>query len=347
MRQTIRYALVLLGMLGLLSGTRGFAADKAEKAFVPPANARWTLSCQTFQGPVRIDEAKRAREVMAKLTGDRNWYVIHAEHDSTLFYGFYRSIDLHAGDSADKKDAERAHGDRKRLAELRNDRDGALFPSCLLVPLDTPGEDGPPEWNIQNAPKDARWTLLIGVYRDDPSRRKAAVDAVRLLRSQGQETFCFHGDFQSFVFVGQWPAEAVFREEADTSHASQSEDEGVMVTDRDLIAGTPQTYKDAEGKIVRLVAPTLSIRDASVKEMMAKFPNFHTNGEVMGKRIKDPKSGLERVEPDVSVLSKIPRREASILSAGVVEPPPAIRMIAPTGPPPSKGTAKLKSLDDK
>ena len=346
MRQTIRYAFVLLGMLALLPATRTLAADKTDKAPIPPADARWTLSCQTFQGPVCIDEAKRARAAMVKLTDDRNWYVVHAEHDSTLFFGFYRSIDLQAGNSADRKDAERAHADRKRLATLRNDRDVALFLSCLLVPLDNPGEDGPPEWNIQNAPKDARWTLLIGVYRDDPSRRKAAVAAVRLLRSQGHEAFCLHLEFQSFVYVGQWPAEAVFREEVDTSRASRGEDERVMVPDRELDPRAPRTYTDADGKIVRVVAPTLSIRDASVNEMMVKFPNFHTNGEVMGKRIKDT-NGTERVEYEVSALSKIPRREASILSAGVVEPPPAIRMIAPTGPPPSKGTAKLKSLDDK
>jgi hypothetical protein len=347
MRQTIHLAFVLLGMLALLPLTGAWAADKSDKMPVPPADAHWTLSCQTFEGPVHVEEAKRARDAMVKLTGDRNWYVMHGEHDSTLFFGFYRSIDLQAPDSADKKDAERAHADRKRLAALRNDRDVAAFTGCLLVPLDAPGQDGPPEWNVQNAPKDALWTLLIGVYRDAPTRKKAAVDAVRLLRSQGHDAFYFHAEFQSFVYVGQWPAAAVLREEADTSHASHDENERVMVVDRDLDPRTPRTYTDTDGAIVHLVGPTLTIRDASVTDLMGKFPNFHTNGEVLGKRIRDPKTGTERVEYELSVLSKIPRREASILNAGVPEPPPTLKAISPGGRQPPKGAGKLKSLDDK
>lgn len=349
MRQTFCYALALLGILAILPA-RASAADKADKADkppVPPPEARWTISCQTFQGPARIEEAKRVRDAMVKQTGDRAWYVVHGEHDSTLFFGFYRSVELQATDSADRKDAERAHADRKRLGALRSGRDTALFPTCLLVPLDSPGDDGPPEWNIQNAPKDARWTLLIGVYREDPARRKAAVAAVRLLRSQGHEAFCLHLEFMSFVYVGQWPADAVLVEEPDTSHLSHGENERVMVVDRVLDPRTPLTYTDTDGATVHLVARTLSVRDASVNDMMAKFPNFHTNGEVLGKRIKDPKTGLERVEYDPSVLSAIPRREASILNNGALEPPAALKTISPTGPQPPKGTGKLKSLDDK
>lgn len=347
MRQTIRCTLILLGMLILLPATRALAADKAEKPPVPPADARWTISCQTFEGPARIEEAKRVREAMVKLTGDRNWYVVHGEHDSTLFFGFYRTIDVQASASADKKEAERAHADRKRLAALHNPQDTALFPTCLLVPLDAPGQDGPPEWNVLNAPKDAHWTLLIGVYRDDPARRKAAVEAVRLLRSQGQEAFYYHGTFQSCVFVGQWPASAVLREESDMSQISHSENDRVMVMDQDLDPRTPRTYTDTDGATVHLVGPTLTIRDATVKDMMAKFPNYHTNGEVLGKRVKDPVTRLERVDYERSVLAAIPRREASILTTGVPDQPPPLKTISPTGPQPPKGAGKLKSLDDK
>ncbi len=346
MRQTLCYPLVLLGILAMLPVTGAFAADKPDKQPTAPPDARWTISCQTFEGPARIEEAKRVREAMVKQTGDRAWYVVHGEHNSTLFFGFYRSVELQATDSADSKDAERAHADRKRLGALRNGRDTALFPTCLLVPLDAPGDEGPPEWNIQNAPKDARWTLLIGVYREDPARRKAAVAAVRLLRSQGHEAFCLHLEFASFVYVGQWPAAAAVVEEPDTSRVSHAENERVMVVDRVLDPRTPMTYTDTDGAIVHLVGRTLSIRDASINELMAKFPNFHTNGEVLGKRIKD-KAGVERVEYDPSVLSQIPRREASILNNGALEPPVTLKTISPTGQQPTKGTGKLKSLDDK
>lgn len=346
MRQTIRHTLLLLGILALLPATGALAAAKPEKQPTAPPDARWTISCQAFQGPARIEEAKRVRDAMVKQTRDRDWYVVHGEHDSTLFFGFYRSTDVQATDSADRKDAERAHADRKRLGALRNGRDTALFPTCLLVPLDSPGDEGPPEWNIQNAPADARWTLLIGVYRDDPARRKAAVAAVRLLRSQGHEAFCLHLEFTSLVYVGQWPAAAALVEEPDTSRLSHGENERVMVVDRVLDPRTPTTYTDTDGAIVHLVGPTLSIRDASIKEMMAKFPHYHTNGEVLGKRIKDPKTGAARVEYEPSALSLIPRRDASILNNGAL-PPAAIKTISPTGVQPPKGTGKLKSLDDK
>jgi hypothetical protein len=348
MRPSVCTTFALLAVLAFWLCPVAQAADKAEKMPIPPADARWTLYCRAFGGPNRVAESKISRATMVKLTGDPNWYLVHGENESTLLFGFYRSIEMGATDKDQKKDAERAHADRKRLAGLRDEHGEPLFPTCFFVPVDAPGDEGPAEWNVQNAPKDASWTLLIGVYRDNPTRKKAAVDAVRELRAKGVEAFYLHAPAASMVYVGQWPASAVIYEAPDTSRLSRSDDEDVMVIERPVDPRAPRVYTDpATGRLVRLVAPEMTIQDASLKQMMAKYPNFHTNGEVLGKKYIDPQDQQQKVEPDPSVISKIPRREASILNTSdLPDQPPEIKTIAPLGPKPAPG-GHLKSLDDK
>lgn len=343
MRKTTPYVQFALGLLVLLAPAWAMARDKMP---IPPADARWTLFCKTFEGPARVEESKLAREALVKQTGDNNWYLIHGENESTLTFGFYRNVELEGTEGKDKKDAERAREDRKRIMAMQDAGGRTLFRTCFFVPADAPGDDGPAEWNILNAPKEAFWTLLIGKYIDNPDRKKAAVDAVRLLRQQGVEAFYYHTARMSVVYVGQWPEASILYEEPDTSHIPEGE--GVMLIERPIDPRAPRTQIDENGQVVHIVAPTLTIQDPTVNEMMKKFPNFHTNGEVLGKRVKDPLTKKEHIELETSVLARVPRREKSLLSSGDrPTAPPELKMIKPPGGnPPPKGSGALKSLKE-
>jgi len=323
------------------------ADSKPEKTPPPPSEAQWTIQCRVFTGENRIAEAMRVRDYLRKQTGEKTWYLLHTDNDTTLFFGYYRSIQVEGSDGKDRKDAERAHSDRKRITALRDEQGQPLFSDAFFAPVDSVGESGPREWNIINSPAEYQWTLLIGVYRDNPERKKAAAEAVRKLRSEKVEAYYYHGEMMSFVFIGRWEAKSVYVETADTARTSQSADEEVMVTDRWLDSSVPTVYKGPNGKTVRLVNPRLTIQDTSVKETMAKFPNFHINGEVMGRRVKD-KEGNERVVYDQSTLTAIPRREQSVLNADTPSQPPAVQLIAPPGSTPkTTGAGSLKALDEK
>jgi hypothetical protein len=340
-------AIVALLLAGVVSLAAAQQPEKGlDKSPPPPEDAQWTILCRTFAGPDRVALAMRTRDALRKQSGEKTWYLLHGEQDTSLFYGYYRSVTTDVADNKARKDAERAASDRRRIAAMRDERGNALFPEAIFVPVDAVGEDGPREWSITAAPRDAQWSLLIGVYQDIPQRKRAAVDAVRKLRSEKVEAWYFHGDIKSYVYVGSWDAAAVTRTEIDTAKLSQSPDEQVMVTDRFLDPSVPTVYRTHEGKTVRLAARTLTIHNQDVKDTQKKFPHFHTNGEVLGRKIKDPKTKQERVVYDESVLCAIPRREQTVLNSDTLSAPPPVQILRPPGASPTPGSGKLKSIDD-
>ena len=78
-------------------------------------DALWAIYCRSFVGPTRAAEAKRMRDIMAQRTSMKQWHVIHLEEESTLYYGFYRSIQEDSPDSKDRRDAEKAKEDLKKV----------------------------------------------------------------------------------------------------------------------------------------------------------------------------------------------------------------------------------------
>src|SRR5437773_798635 len=68
------------------------AADP-NAAPIPPKDAQYTLYCQAVAGSDHVERANQFKNQLLQSTPLKDWYVIHQETDSVLYYGFYRSID--------------------------------------------------------------------------------------------------------------------------------------------------------------------------------------------------------------------------------------------------------------
>ena len=67
------------------------AADP-NAAPIPPKDAQYTLYCQAVAGSDHVERANQFKNQLLQSTPLKDWYVIHQETDSVLYYGFYRSI---------------------------------------------------------------------------------------------------------------------------------------------------------------------------------------------------------------------------------------------------------------
>jgi len=70
-----------------------------------PAGAEWTIYCTTIPGSTHVMQTTQLRDQLVKSTGMRDWYVIHGDTDSTLYYGFYKTVDKNAKAAREKIDA--------------------------------------------------------------------------------------------------------------------------------------------------------------------------------------------------------------------------------------------------
>ena len=154
-----------------------------------PKDAIWTIYCRSFAGPMRIQQAKVVKDQVTKSSGMKQWHVIHLNDESTLYYGYYRAVSLDSDESGLRKDAQRAQEDLKKIKAIQDAEQNPVFPLVGFVALPNPGSEGPPEWDLHNLPADRYWTLYVGVYKDNPDRKKAAVEAVRVLRNEGKEAY--------------------------------------------------------------------------------------------------------------------------------------------------------------
>ena len=192
---------------------------------------------------MRLEEAQRARDAMARLTGWKDWFIIHNEDESTLYYGRYRAISPRSAESKEERqEAERAQQDLKRVKALQDSEGKRVFDFCLMVEIPQPGSEGPREWDIRNTPPDRYWSLLIGVYRDNPERKKAAVEAVRQLRSEGTEAYYMHQPTSSLVCVGAWPRSAIKEQDSDTAAEPNDPDTQIMVYNVPIPKNHPREF---------------------------------------------------------------------------------------------------------
>src|SRR5689334_21400059 len=72
-----------------------------------PADAEYTLYCAAVDGPGHVEQANQAKQQLVKLSGLKDFYVVHQEGQSVIYFGFYKAI-------ADKN----AQHDRKMLEEM-------------------------------------------------------------------------------------------------------------------------------------------------------------------------------------------------------------------------------------
>ena len=282
----------------------GAAAEAAAPSI--PAGAEWTIYCTTVPGAAHVAQSTQLRDELARTTGMRDWYVIHGASESTLYYGFYKTIDKNAKAAREKIDA------------MKDTAGGRPFRNALIIELTPPDPDAPAQWDLANAPPGMEWSVQIAAYEGGPQRKKFAVDAVREARAQGVPAYYYHGPSISSVCVGAWPKQAV-RGSMEPAFNDPTEkrplEQVLQQQPADLIVlppGMPGANREIQtphGR-VRTVSSQLEVVDPTMLATMKAYPNHYHNGEAEGVNTK------EGVKPKPSFLVKIPRRSGSILGGG-------------------------------
>jgi len=343
-------AMVLAGVVGCASQSAGPATVSAQGsssngqsstiALNIPANAQWTLFCQRITGLDHVIRANQIKSILIKSTRMPDWYVVHGEQDSTLYYGFYRTID----DLNDTAETTRAQRDRQMVAALKDQIGDHPFAQAVFVPLQTPDPASPPEWNLANTPASAICTLQIAAYKDSPDRKQAAVDSVREARKQGIPAYYYHGPTVSSVCIGAWPAEAVRRNMPTPPDANPNDP--VLVLDH-AMPGLPSEIEDREGNTVRTIAPQIEVLDPTLLAVMKQYPYHYLNGAQMMRKIQDPSTGVQREVYDPSFIVQIPHAVHSPLtppSQAATVPPERQTPNQPAPPPAQPSPGKLRSI---
>jgi hypothetical protein len=327
---------------GLTAGGQTGAAPAVAAALSIPKDAQWTIYCTAISGPNHAARAQALKDQLARGTRLHDWYVVQADVQSTLYYGFY----------ADEKDS-RARQDRTAIAELVAQNGERMFSQPCLVPLELADPAAPPEWNLANV-TDKEYTLEIAGYRDDARRKEVAVEAVRELRAQGVEAYYYHGPTASVVCVGAWPASAV---EEPTDVRARNPDELVVVA--------PPGVKMPEiepGRSVNIVRPQAKLNDPSIEAAIKRFPKHLTNGLEVTRKVTDAVTQQVTAVTERSVLIHIPRGQtfarrptwpgsgpgpaapAADGSAGMARE--AMQAPSPAARPRPQQGGKLRSLED-
>ena len=298
-----------------------------------PADARWTLFVTSLTSPDRYVTMQALKTTLAARTPFKNWYVVHGENESSLFHGFYQTIERNERDPALAKAAARAQAERDAMKNWQDEAGNRPFATIFFAPITAPDPVAPAEWNLVNAPEDMYWSLQIGAYQGDPRRKQFAVDAVREARAQGIPAFYYHGTTISSVCVGVWPRKAVKEQEEGEFGAETHPDRALLVTNAPL----PDRFKylkpgestDRDGQKLDVLAQRIEIDDQTLLAAMKHYPHHLVNGAATKRKVQQK----EVISP--SFLVVIPREEATIFNnpgggglfageskAGAATPPP-------------------------
>ena len=330
-----------LDLSGLtVTGQPAPAPVPVEPVIQIPADARWTVACASVAGPDRFARVAQLKSALMSRTGLKDWYVIHNEQDSTLFYGFYSSVERSKPESA------RAHADLKLIQNLKDDQGDRMFATSFFSPMVQPDPVAPAEWNLTNSSPKAYWSLQISAYRDNPLRKQAAVEQVRELRAKGVEAYFYHGQSISSVCIGAWSKEAVKEQEKDMGRSISPED-AILVSNIPL----PEKYrradmKTSDGQKIRAFAERIEIADPSLQATMTEYPDHWVNYQRFAKTVKAADgTNHEQISPSFLVI--IPHSEPSALSGGGGAP----GLLNQVGPAPVQqdpmhqtGTGRLRGL---
>jgi hypothetical protein len=265
----------------------------------PPDGANYTLQCMTFTGPSHTVDSMRAKAMMIQRTNSRDWYIVHEEDQSTLYYGFYKTFD----DRTQTVEYTRAQKDRTKIATMVDSNGERYFPQATFSPILLPDPVAPAEWDILNSP--GSWTLQILVYRDNPQRKQAAVDMVREFRKNNVNAYFHHFHAVSEVYIGSWNKDAI---KENLGEAAQSNDPNqTMIIFAQPFNGMASMHAQTpNGRDVKIVAPKIEILDPTLKAALDRYPILYINGISVGRpqRMHD---GTVKVVPFPSCLVQIPR----------------------------------------
>lgn len=285
-------------------------------ALPPPKDAQWTLYCQSFTGPDHVERSRAVKAAMIRNSGMPEWYIVHGDTQSTLYYGYYRSV----SDPADAAETARARADHQKVEAIKAPTGDRLFARSLFVQLAAPDPDAPPEWDLARVarkyqfedPNRPFWSIQIAAFKDHPDRKKAAVEMVRDARKMGEEAYYYHGESISSVCLGAFPRDVV---EYDVDKQAQPQSSGqtinadqpILVEDGALppIDGP---IRDREGRTVRAFTTRLKIIDPRVLAKMRQYPEHYVNGFTTVYKGGD---GKQTVQP--SFLVQIPHPGDGVL----------------------------------
>jgi hypothetical protein len=320
-----------------LSASKGTATAAGDDTPIPPKDAQYTIFCQLIQGPDHVERSRQLRQALRQSTSMKDWYVIHASEQSTLYYGFYRTMDPR--DPADAKEGERAIHDLKTIRAMIDTNGMRPFSASLPVPIDSPDPAANPAWDL--ARTGGYWSVEIGIYKDNPRRKQAAVDAVRDARAAGIDAYYYHGPTSSSVCVGCWPREAV--REVDAAAQNNDPDKPLLVTQTPLEGEMAQAL---EQKGVQAAAPQVEYVDPTVPDTLNRYPEHSVNGEVHTFIIRDPATGQKRTVPEHSRLVKIEQRETLQGEPSFVESGAPAAGARDNSAAPASGFGQLKGIGD-
>lgn len=274
---------------------------------IPPADAQWTIYCDAIEGIGHVENAEIMRTRLIQLSGMRDWYVIHGEKDSRIYYGYYRDLD----NPAEKR---RAEADRLKVANLTDHLGNRVLRGGVLSRVEMPDPVAPAEWDLLKTPKNAYWSIEIETYSGNPKRKEAAVERVRELREHGErEAYFYHGETSSSVCIGAWPRDAVAEQGTGVDDKGNMRDDAHTINpDQPLLVFpdivpnvAPQVLEPGTGKPMAVQAPKLDILDPDMKGKVKEYPYHAVNYEFHG-----VEHGGQTF-PDPSVLVVIPHEEAS------------------------------------
>lgn len=255
-------------------------AARQSDALPPPKDAEWTLFCRTFSGPSHIQQAKSAKAQLLSGTPMKEWYLVHGDEETSLYYGYYRSIN----GGKDAAESTRAQKDKRTIEAMKDTAGQRLFPTSLFVELSAPDPVAPPEWDLANVarryaiddPNRPFWSLQVGAYKDHPDRKRYAVEAVQQARAMGEEAYFFHGETVSSVCIGAWPYSVVA---GDSSEArTNDQNQPIMVIDGNLPRPKGEV-RDSTGQKVQTFSTQLTVVDEKALAKMRQYPSHLTNGE--------------------------------------------------------------------
>jgi hypothetical protein len=310
------------------------AASPADDMPVPPKDAQYTIVCRDFAEPTHVQDSREAQQTLLQATDLKKWYIVHAADHSTLYYGFYRTMDPR--DPNDGAEGQRAINDLNTIRAIQDSAGNRLFSASLLVGIDSPDPQANPAWDITSTT--GAWSIEIAAFKDTPDRKQRAVDAVREARSEGIEAYYYHGPTVSSVCIGCWPAEAAVEITAEQQNTNP--DAPLLVTPTPL---SPE-YTKGLSKNVQQVAPHVDIADPTLTQALGKWKEHSVNGYTLMQKVIDPITHEESSQPERPFLFKIPHKDPldtmTPTDTATVAPP-----IENTQPKPS-GVGQLPSLGD-
>jgi hypothetical protein len=311
------------------------AANPANDMPAPPRDAQYTICCRDFAEITHVQDSRDAQHLLMESTGMKKWYIVHAADHSTLYYGFYRSINPR--DPNDGDEGKRAISDLNTIRQMQDSNGNRLFSASLPVPIDSPDPEANPAWDLTKS--NGYWSIELADFTNTPDRKQRAVDAVREARAQGIEAYYYHGDHASSVCIGSWPQEAAVEITADQQNTDPNKP--VVVTPVPL---DPVYAGELNKNNIQTVYPHVDVQDPTLLQALGKWKEHSVNGYTLMQTVIDPVTHVQSTEPERPFLCVIQHKDP--LDTMTSTEAPSAAPPAPANDQPAPGTGQLRSLGE-